>query len=192
MAFVSSKTDSISSASAQLLGENNSTTELLPLNKCGSGLTINHTLPSTGNYFYQIQGVDTEASPFSFLIPRSVALGSGVEYYTFEGIGNDTIEGNAEDFIFLTFRLSSTNPYGPSHFQFTVQELPGFSRNVLPSQATLSAESGEVNVTVVVTAVSNVESGSSYVVTASASNGCSTLTASKTIVVIVPVSRAIL
>ena len=162
----------------------------VPLSHCGSGFTGNHTLASAGTYFYQLEGEDTEANPFSFLVPRSVYFGTGMDYYSFDGLGIETVEGVALEFITIPFLFRGDNPYGPTTFQFTVGDLPGFSRRVQPAQVTLRGRGEEeVNVSVLIrTSVSTIQSGSSFTVRVTASNGCATLTASRRLIITVPVS----
>lgn len=186
--FVSTATDSILSASFLLVGDDDFTTSPSPLNHCGSGFIGNHTLPPIGTYSYQLEGEDTGLNSFSFLVPRPVILGSGIEFYSFERVGDEIVEGTTTDFILLFFRFHGNNPYGPTSFEFRVGDLPGFAHRIQPAGAVVERE-GEVNITVALrTSVSGIMSGSTFTVPVTASNGCASLTASTDIIVTVPVS----
>lgn len=189
LSLLSSQADSIFSSTVQLLGDDGYATEPEALSHCGVSFTANHTLPTPGSYFYELNGEDINGGPFSFLVPRPVTLESGTEYYSFTDIGPGTIEGTSRDFILLFFLLGGTNPYGPSHFQLAIEGLSGFSYIVQPSEVLLG-EGETVNVTVLLSvAVSNLEDGSSHLVNVSASNGCTTLYATKTVVITEPVMK---
>lgn len=189
LSLLSSQADSIFSSTVRLLGDDGYATEPEALSHCGVSFTANHTLPTPGSYFYELNGEDINGGPFSFLVPRPVTLESGTQYYSFTDIGPGTIEGTSRDFILLFFLLGGTNPYGPSHFQLAIEGLSGFSYIVQPSEVLLG-EGETVNVTVLLSvAVSNLEDGSSHLVNVSASNGCTTLYATKTVVITEPVMK---
>lgn len=158
------------------------------LDKCGVSWTGNITTPAVGTYTYQVEGQDTETNPFVYFTERTVSFLSGEEYFQFSSENSGEMMAEIGDFIVIPFRLTSNNPYGSTTFQFTVEELEGFSRAVQPQQSTVArGESVEVTAVVRVTS-SRIEDGSAHNVTVTASNGCTTVTASRRIVLTAPVS----
>lgn len=112
---------------------------------------------------------------------KNVTFGPGNSYYTFSPVNGTSLEIDYDDIFSLTYELNNTNLYGPVTFNFTAEPVDGFSRLLRPHQATVGAgESVQVTLTANV-GRSRIQQGSSHTFTVTATNGCTTLSASKAV-----------
>ena len=157
------------------------------MHKCSIFLIGNTTFP-LGTFTYELGGEDQDGNPFVYNIKKNTTFGSGNSYFTLSAINGTSLEMDLYDVILLTYELHNTNPYGSVTFNFTAESADGFSRFLWPYQATVGAgESVQVTITARVGS-SRIRRGSSHIFTVTATNGCMTLSASKTVNIRAPVS----
>ena len=179
-----SKSDLIDSAQIQLLGEEG-VASFAELERCSLSWTGNVSLPSTGNYSYQLVAQDSHANQFAYHTHKTVEYQSGQEYYSLSYTGNVDIQVEVGERVELKFRLESTNLYGSTHFKLNAKMVDGFTCTTVPSEVTLlPGQFAEVKA-VYFAASSSLEPGSKYTGALTASNGCTTLSASKNITIMV-------
>ena len=184
MAVSSSKSDLIYSTQIQLLGEDRVAT-YAELDNCGLSWTGNITLPSTGNYSYQLAAQDVFNNTFVYHTHKTIEYQSGQEYYNLNYTGEQDVTVEVGDHVELKFQLGSTNPYGPTTFKLKAERVEGFTYTAEPSEITLSpGQVAEVKA-VYYAGSSSLQAGSNYVATLTASNGCATISASKNITIMV-------
>ena len=184
MAVSSSKSDLIYSTQIQLLGENRAAA-YTELNKCGLSWTGNITLPTTGSYSYQLAAQDIYNNTFVYHTHKTVDYQSGREYYNLTYTGKQDVTAEVGDRVELNFQLGSTNPYGPTTFKLKAERVEGFTYTTDPSEITVSpGQVAEVKA-VYYAGSSSLQAGSSYTATLTASNGCATISASKSITITV-------
>lgn len=184
----STQSELINSASVQLLNSTGETAVEATLERCNSSWTGVITTPSVGDYTYQIEGQDTSNHQFIYFTRRKVNFLSGKEYFHFASADTDIMTARFDDPIVLSFTLTSNNPFGSTIFQFEAENLDGFIVFKMPMQSVL-AYGENVNITATLhVASSRIKTGLPYNFTVTASNGCTTLSASKTFVLTKPVS----
>ena len=170
----------MSSAYINIVGRNRTIVAHIPLSKCSEFLIGNTTFP-LGTFTYELGGQDQNGNPFVCDTKKTITLGPGNSYYTFNPVNRTSLEINYDDIFSLTYELNNTNPYGPVTFNFTAEPVDGFSRFLSPHHATVGAgESVQVTLTASVGS-SRIRRGSSHTFTVTATNGCTTLSASKTV-----------
>ena len=157
------------------------------MSKCSEFLVGNTTFP-LGTFTYELGGQDQDGNPFVYDTKKTITFGPGSSYYTFSAVNGTSLEIDYDDIFSLTYELNNTNPYGPVTFNFTAEPVDGFSRFLRPHRATVGAgESVQVTLTANVGS-SRIRRGSSHTFTVTATNGCTTLSASKTVNIRAPVS----
>ena len=185
MAVSSSKSDMIYSSEIQLLSDDREVTAHTNLNRCGLSWTGNVTLPPTGSYSYQLEGQDLFANPFVYFTQKSVNYASGQDYYSLNYTGQEDIVVEIGELVELSFQLESVNLYGPTTFSLTAERVAGFTYFADPSEITLSPGESAVVKAIYLPASSELEPGTTYAATMTATNGCATLSASKGITIMV-------
>ncbi len=166
-----------------MLDRAGSTALQAPLETCGSSMSANITIPSPGMYYYKLQGEDLAGNPFSHIIQRKISVSSGASYYTLNGVGARRVQAVTGQVVVAIFQLNSTNLFGAVRFNLTIAENISL-HHVSPSQCVL-ASGQSLNVTVRVRPTISQQS-----LTLIVSNECSTLTATKIITVVQPVSTS--
>ena len=178
--MVTSRSAEMSSAYLNIVGRNRTVVARIPLSKCSEFLIGNTTFP-LGTFTYELGGHDQDGNPFVYDTKKTITFGPGSSYYTFSAVNGTSLEIDYDDIFSLTYELNNTNPYGPVTFNFTAEPVDGFSRFLRPHRATVGAgESVQVTLTANVGS-SRVRQGSSHTFTVTATNGCTTLSASKTV-----------
>ena len=187
IAVVTSRSTEISSAYVNILGRDRTIIAHIPLSKCSKFLVGNTTFP-LGTFTYELGGEDQDGNPFVYNTKKNAVFGPGTSYYAFSAVNGTSLEIDYDDIFSLTYELNNTNLYGSVTFNFAAQPVDGFSRFLRPRRATLGAgESIQVTVTASVGS-SRIRRGSSHTFTVTATNGCTTLSASKTVNIRAPVS----
>ena len=171
----------IFSPSLHLLDGKGKTLLRTSLENCSGLLSAHLTLPVTGSYYYQLHGEDSSGNSFSHLIQPKIPIKSGEEYYSLTDIGPDTVYIVRGEVANVSFRLNSSNRFGSTTFHFSIAQTDTPSYRIVPPNVTLTF--GE-SVDVVVQARISTQQQ----VTLIASNNCSELTATKSVVVTSPVS----
>ena len=180
IAVITSRSAEMSSAYLNIVGRNGTVVAHIPLSKCSEFLVGNTTFP-LGTFTYELGGEDQDGNPFVYNIRKNAVFEPGSSYYIFSAVNGTTLEIDYDDIFSLTYELNNTNPYGPVTFNFTAQPVDGFSRFLQPHQATVGAgESVQVTVTASIGS-SRIRRGTSHTFTVTATNGCTTLSASKTV-----------
>ena len=159
----------------------------VPLHKCSKFLIGNTTFP-LGTFTYELGGEDQDGNPFVYNTNKNATFGPGNGYFNLSAVNGTNLEIDLYDVVRLTYELRNTNPYGSVAFNFTAESVDGFSKFLRPYQATVGV--GEsVQVTITASAGSSrIRRGSSHAFTVTATNGCTTLSASKTVTIRAPVS----
>ena len=155
----------------------------LCINAANSSLVIPHFLwePSP-------MSEDQDGNPFVYNARKNATFGSGSSYFTLSAVNGTSLEMDLYDAILLTYELHNANPYGSVTFNFTTEPVDGFIKFLWPYQATVGA-GGSVQVIITASAGSlRIRRGSSHTFTVTATNGCMTLSASKTVNIRAPVS----
>ena len=156
----------------------------VPLHKCSKFVVGNTTFP-LGTFTYDLGGEDQDGNPFVYNTKKITTFMPGSNYFTLSAVNGTSLE---IDVILLTYELCNTNPYGSVTFNFTAESVDGFSKFLWPYQATVGAgESVQVTIAASVSS-SSIRRGSSHTFTVTATNGCTTLSASKTVNIRAPVS----
>ena len=106
----SSKSDLICSAQIQLLGEDD-VAAYAELDKCGLSWTGDITLPSIGNYSYQLAAQDLYGNAFIYHAHKTIDYQSGLEYYSLNYTGMQDVAVEIGECVELKFQLMSTNSY---------------------------------------------------------------------------------
>ena len=154
------------------------TVQEAPLISCSDALIANMSYPR-GEYTYLLTGNDTAGIPISYHINNKALFGAGEYELTVNG--DPTIEIELTDTFNYTFSISNRNAF-TSTFDFSV-DTTGFVRLVEPSSALVQPrETVHVRVTSWVSS-SSIRRGSTNVITVQASNGCTTLTGTKTLMI---------
>ena len=178
--MVTSRIAEMSSAYLNIVGRNRTVVAHIPLSKCSEFLVGNTTFP-LGTFIYELGGEDQDGNPFVYNSRKNVTFGPGSSYYAFSAVNGTSLEIDYNDIFSLTYKLNNTNPYGSVTFNFAAESVDGFSRFLRPHQATLGAgESVQVTVTASVGSL-HIRRGSSHTFTVTATNNCTTLSASKTV-----------
>ena len=182
IAVVTSRSAEMSSAYVNILGRNRTVVAQIPLSKCSEFLIGNTTFP-LGTFTYELGGEDQDGNPFVYNTKKNAVFGPGSSYYAFSAVNGTSLEIDYNDIFSLTYELNNTNPYGSVTFNFAAEPVDGFSRFLRPHRATVGAgESVQVNMTVTASVGSSrIWRGSSHMFTVTATNGCTTLSASKTV-----------
>ena len=174
--LASSRSSLLLEAYLSLLDGERNVVQKSPLQRCSDALIANMTFPQ-GTYTYQINAIDTSGTPISYHIDKEITFKAGT--YKLESDSEEEIEIKLHDQIRFSVSLTNLNAY-PSTFNFSGLS-PGFSVHLQPSQALVSpGEVVRVNVTVLV-ASSSISKGSSYNIEVEATDGCATLTYTKTV-----------
>ena len=177
---VTSRSAEMLSAYLNIVGRGGTVVASILLSKCSEFLIGITTFP-LGTFTYELGGQDQDGNPFVYNTKKNVTFGPGSSYYTFSAVNGTSLEIDYDDIFSLTYELNNTNPYGPVTFNFTAEPVDGFSRFLRPHRATVGAgESVQVTLTANVGS-SRVRQGSSHTFTVTATNGCTTLSASKTV-----------
>ena len=180
----------MSSAYVNIVGRNRTIIASIALSKCSEFLIGNTTFP-LGTFTYVLGGKDRDGNSFVYNTRKNVTFGPGKSYYTFGAVNGISLEIDYYDHFLLTYELNNTYPYGPVTFNFAAEPVDGFRRFLRPHRATVGAgESVQVNLTASVGS-SRIRQGSSHMFTVTATNGCTTLSASKTVNIRAPVSLTI-
>jgi len=176
----------MSSAYLNIIG-NGQVVAHVALHKCSEFLVGSTTFP-LGTFTYELRGEDQDGNPFVYNTKKNITFGSGNSYFDLGPVNGTSLGIDLYDVILLTYKLSNNNPYGSMAFNFTAQSVDGFSKFLRPYQATVGV--GEsVQVTITARAGSSrIRRGSTYMFTVTATNGCMTLSASKTVNIRAPVS----
>lgn len=182
--MTSSKSNLIYSAQIQLLGEEG-VAAYAELNKCDLSWMGNISLPSTGNYYYQLAAQDLYGNTFDYHTQKTVEYQSGVEYYSLNYTGMQDIAVEVGERVELKFQLENTNPYGATTFKLKAERVEGFTYTAEPSEITLSPGQVKEVKAIYFAGSSSLQPGSSYTGTLTASNGCATISASKDITIVV-------
>lgn len=178
--MVTSRSAEMSSAYVNILGRNRTVVAHIPLSKCSEFLVGNTTFP-LGTFIYELGGEDQDGNPFVYNSRKNVTFGPGSSYYAFSAVNGTSLEIDYNDIFSLTYELNNTNPYGSVTFNFAAEPVDGFSRFLRPLRATVGAgESVQVTITASVGS-SRIRRGSSHTFTVTATNNCTTLSASKTV-----------
>ena len=180
IAVVTSRIAEMSSAYLNIVGRNRTVVAHIPLSKCSEFLIGNTTFP-LGTFTYELGGEDMNGNPFMYNSKKDITFEPGSSYYAFNAVSGTSLEIDYDDIFSLAYELNNTNPYGSVTFNFAAEPVDGFSRFLRPHQATVGAgESVQVTVTASVGS-SRIRRGSSHTFTVTATNGCATLSASKTV-----------
>lgn len=184
IAIVSSRTVDVCSPVLYIVDRTGNAASQASLERCGTleSMSGNITMPTPGTYYYKLEGEDTAGTHFSHMIQHKINILSGGYYYNLTGVGPEKVEITTGHIAILTFKLSSTNPFGHVSFNLAIEEDISI-HSVQPSQIII-ANGESVDVTVRVW-----PSGATQQVTLIASNECSTVTSEKTITVTEPVSN---
>ena len=184
--MITSQSAEISSAYLNIIG-NRRVVAHVPLHKCSEFFIGNTTFP-LGTFTYDLGGEDQDGNPFIYNTKKNTTFMPGSNYFTLSAVNGTSLEIDLYDVILLTYELRNTNPYGLVTFNFTAESADGFSKFVWPYQATVGVgESVQVTITARVGS-SRIRRGSSHTFTVTATNGCTTLSASKTVNIRAPVS----
>ena len=178
--MVTSRSTEMSSAYLNIVDRNGTVVAHIPLSKCSEFLIGNTTFP-LGTFIYELGGEDQDGNPFVYNSRKNVTFGPGSSYYAFSAVNGTSLEIDYYDIFSLTYELNNTNPYGSVTFNFAAEPVDGFSRFLRPLRATVGAgESVQVTITASVGS-SRIRRGSSHTFTVTATNNCTTLSASKTV-----------
>ena len=167
--------------------ENGDVAKSVPLVKCGGALAGNETFPF-GSFTYQLEGEDKEGNPFVYNPRKTAEFKSG--NYSLTAVSTGAEIRPAES-VLLTYRLYNNNPpdSGPVDFSFAASTPSGFRTVFNPSHSSLAAgENTEITVTVTATS-SQYFPGSTHIITATATDGCITVSASQSLTIVAPVSQ---
>ena len=187
IAVVTSRSAEMLSAYINIVGRGGTVVAHIPLSKCSEFLVGNTTFP-LGTFTYELGGQDQDGNSFVYDTKKTITFGPGNSYYTFNPVNGTSLEIGYYDIFSLTYELNNTNPYGPVTFNFAAKQVDGFSRFIRPHRATVGAgESVQVTLTASVGS-SRIRRGSTHTFTVTATNGCTTLPASKTVNIRAPVS----
>jgi len=166
---ITTQSAEISSAYLNIIG-NRRVVAHVSLHKCSEFFIGNTTFP-LGTFTYDLGGEDQDGNPFVYNTKKITTFMPGSKYFTLSAVNGTSLE---IDVILLTYELCNTNPYGSVTLNFTAESVDGFSKFLWPYQATVGS--------------SRIRRGSSHTFTVTATNGCTTLSASKTVNIRAPVS----
>ena len=197
--------DDIGTASIQLVdGETGTVLTTAPLYRCSNRLLATVSFPNT-TVQYVVVGNDINGRRFTTPLYRSATfapedaeiiqdtlvqdLNNSVNYeaifetFRVEMEGDTSIE---EDQIIIVVRVYNMNVYY-SHYTFTAEPVTGFRQAFRPiSLQVPPEESGSVNMIIL---RETAEPGSNYTFTATVSDGYSSHSLSKTVLILLPVSK---
>ena len=178
--MVTSQSAEMSSAYLNIVGRNRTVVARIPLSKCSEFLVGYTTFP-LGTFTYELGGHDQDGNPFVYDTKKTITFGPGSSYYTFSAVNGTSLEIDYDEIFSFTYEFNNTNPYGPVTFNFTAEPVDGFNKHLRPHRATVGAgESVQVTLTASVGS-SRIRQGSSHTFTVTATNDCTTLSASKTV-----------
>ncbi len=148
------------------------------LAKCSETFVANMSFPR-GEYTYWLDGVDTNGVSISYRFSKKVEFRPGE--YELVANGEKTIEIELSDTFNFSFSISNLNSY-TSTFDFSTTS-PGFYARLQKKSISLSP--GEIKNVVVVSwvASSSIRRGSTHTIEFRASNGCVTLSDTKTVMI---------
>ena len=149
-----------------------------PLVNCNDALFAYMFFPR-GEYTYLLTGEDTAGIPISYHIKSKVFFIEGEYNLT---ISSDSIEIELFHVFSFNFSLSSQDFFYPTRFNVSM-DANGFNGIVEPKSVLIQPkETVNVSVTFWISSFS-IRGGSSSVITVEASNGCATLTGTKTVMI---------
>ena len=178
--IVSTRSADMHSPVLSVLDRRGNTALEAALEACGSSLSANFTMPSPGMYYYKLSGEDVAGNRFDHIIQRKITVSSGANFYGLRSVGPGSVQVALGQVAVLRFQFSSTNPFGPVRFNFTLAE-NGFPYQVSPSQFEM-VYGLSINVTV------KIRPAISQGITLVASSNCFNLTAERFITISQPVS----
>ncbi len=148
------------------------------LAKCSDTFVANMSFPR-GEYTYLLEGVDMIGVGISYRFSRKVEFKAGE--YELIANGQKTIEIELSDTFNFSYSISNLNSYA-STFDFSTTS-PGFIATLRKKSVSLSPR--EIINVVVVSSVSSssIRKGSTHMIEFRASNGCVTLSDTKTVVI---------
>ncbi len=148
------------------------------LEKCSDTFVANMSFPR-GEYTFLLDGVDTSGVGISYHVRNKVEFKAGE--YELIANGDKTIEIELSDIFNFSFSISNLNSYA-STFDFSTIS-PGFIATLKKNRLSLSPRE-TVNIVVVSwVSSSSVRKGSTHTIEFQASNGCVTLSDTKTVII---------
>ncbi len=161
-----------------MLDNDRNVVQTVHMEKCSGALVGNMSFPR-GEYTYSLEGVDTSGVSISYHISKKIEFKTGE--YELVNNGDNIIEIERSDTFNFSLSISNMNSY-TSVFAISVQS-PGFIARL--QNTSVSLLPGEIANIVVVSWVSSssVLKGSTNTFEIKASNGCATLTATKTVMI---------
>ena len=176
--LTSTKTSLLQRPRLSLVNSKRFTVQEAPLISCSDALIANMSFPR-GEYTYLLTGEDRAGIPISYHIKNKVLFEAGE--YDLTVNGGLSMEIELTDTFNSSFSISNRNAFA-SMFTFSV-DIPGFVGLVEPSSALVKPrETVHVRATSWVSS-SSIRRGSTNVITFQASNGCTTFTGTKTLMI---------
>ena len=188
MALLSSQSSKISFASINLVSEDGRSTKHITLKKCDgffSSDIISFARGTSGRYNVQLIGHDALGVAFMQDTRHKIVLDQSrsVDYDLIAG-GNDSLNIGVNDTLEFSFYLYNPGDYS-TQFVFASSSVIGFKKEVSPTAVVIrSRETAEITFTLNVDQrnTEKLTQGSSYRFSLYGSNGCRSLSASKTVI----------
>lgn len=161
-----------------MLDSDRNVVQTVHLTKCSGSFVANMSFPQ-GEYTYLLEGVDTSGVGISYHVGKKVVFRPGE--YQLVASSDTTIKIDRSDTFNFSFSISNLNSHA-SNFDFSTIS-PGFTATLRNKSVSLSP--GETMNIVVVSwvSISSVQKGSTHIIEVQASNGCVTLSDTKTVMI---------
>ena len=173
-------------ASVQLLNDESGTVlTTAPLYRCGHRLLGNVTFP-LATVRYKAVGNDINGRPFIVSLSKSATF-VPEDKETFRVVieGENPREVEHDQTILFVVTVHNLHALNDAHYTFTAESVTGFRQAFRPTSLVVPPrENGSVNMIIL---QGTVEPGTSYTFTATVSDGCISYSASKTLLIQLPV-----
>ena len=180
LALTTSRISEISSLS--LVVSSSESSKTIPLTKCSNAFTTDYNF-TAGNYNYTIEGVDSVGVDFTYDLEKTAVVGhhpSGT--YSLTSTNSSVLVIEISDSFNMNFELRSNDHIGTTNFTLSAS-VAGFSLTLNPMIVELQPMQAR-NFTLTGSVVSSsAGGGQTSSITVTASNGCTTLSATRQVTV---------
>ena len=189
LALETPQIDNIGTASIQLVDQEHGTLlNSAPLYRCSNRLLATVSFPNaTVNYV--VVGNDINGRPFTTPLSMSARFApEAAETFRVEMEGDTFVEVEQDQIISIVVRVYNMHASSDAHYTFTAEPEAGFIQAFRPlSLLVPPGESGYVNMIIL---RQTAAPGSNYTFTATVDDGCISHSVSKTVSILLPVSKS--
>lgn len=158
-------------------------TQAIPLSKCSNAFIANYYFSAAGAYHYDLQGVDSLGISFAYEFNKVAVVPPILPgMYLFRSTNNTGIIMEFNAYFLMEFELISNEDFGTSNFTLSVNA-NGFKTVLSPSSVNLLSRQMQVVTLNGSVGSISIGGGTTHNISVTASNGCTTLMASRLVTV---------